>query len=57
MDGIENVFNNFSLLQERLYELPSNEKAVHRPTDTRVQQFVYCCAYPLLWERVFRAVA
>jgi hypothetical protein len=28
-----------------------------RPTDTRIQQFLYCCVYSLSWERVYRAVA
>jgi hypothetical protein len=29
----------------------------HRPTDTRVQQFLYCCACSLPWEGIYRAVA
>jgi hypothetical protein len=32
------------------------ERYIDRPTDTRVQQFFYCCVYPLPRERVYRAV-
>jgi hypothetical protein len=44
----ENVFTEL---------LPSNDKVIHRSTDTHVQQFFYCCVYSLPRERVYRAVA
>jgi hypothetical protein len=36
---------------------PSNDIGIHRPPQTRGQQFFYRCVYSLLRQRVYRAVA
>jgi hypothetical protein len=35
--------------------LPSNDRGIHRPTDTSTQKSLYCCVYTLPRERVQRA--
>jgi hypothetical protein len=37
--------------------IPSNDKGIHRPTDTRFQQFFYYCVYSLPQESVYLVVA